>query len=151
LTFISFVFNTGAPVGIDRGGILKVEKRTGEYFCGWLLDIKGKVVQTSSDMEQGARRAPDYKQMVTMVLNIGANGELTIPAGLQKELGVGPGGRLSAVRVGDLLVLAPFDEEIETFSQRLQSSMRLAGVTVEELQEQVLAERAAIIEERYSK
>lgn len=84
-----------------------------------------------------------------MVLNMTPNGELTIPLELQKELGFVPGHQVSAVRIGQTLVLAPHDEELESFSQRIEVALKAAGVSVQELQDQALLERAEIIQERY--
>lgn len=100
-------------------------------------------------MPQGVAPAPDYKEMVTMVLNMTPNGELTIPLELQEELGFVPGHKVSAVRIGQTLVLAPHDEELEAFSQRLEAAMKTAGVSLQELTDQALVERAEIIQERY--
>ena len=84
-----------------------------------------------------------------MVLNMTSSGELTIPLGLQKELGLVPGQKVSAVRIGQTLVLAPHDEELESFSQRVEAAMKAAGVSLQELTDQALVERAEIVQERY--
>jgi len=84
-----------------------------------------------------------------MVLNMTSNGELTIPLELQKELGFVPGHQVSAVRIGQSLVLAPHDEELESFSQGVEAAMKAAGVSLQELQDQALVERAEIVQERY--
>ena len=84
-----------------------------------------------------------------MVLNISERGEIALPAGLLRELALAQEGKIAAVRVGELLVLAPHDEDLEALSVRLRSAMKDAGVSVQQLQEHALTERAKIFRERY--
>ena len=84
-----------------------------------------------------------------MVLNISERGEISLPPALLRELALARGGKVAAVRVGGLLVLAPHDEDLEVLSTRLQNAMKKAGVSVQQLQEHALGERAEIFRERY--
>jgi bifunctional DNA-binding transcriptional regulator/antitoxin component of YhaV-PrlF toxin-antitoxin module len=83
------------------------------------------------------------------VLNIGQNGQVTVPVEFRKEVTLGKGGKLVSVRMGDALVLVPQDSLLESISLRLQEAMKASGVTVEELKSGVQEQRAQIVKERY--
>jgi bifunctional DNA-binding transcriptional regulator/antitoxin component of YhaV-PrlF toxin-antitoxin module len=83
------------------------------------------------------------------VLNIGQNGQVTVPVEFRKDVSLGKGGKLVSVRMGDALVLVPQDALLESISLRLQEAMKASGVTVEDLKSGVLEQRAEIVKERY--
>ncbi len=83
------------------------------------------------------------------VLNIGQNGQITVPVEFRKDVSLGKGGKLVSVRMGDALVLVPQDALLESISLRLQEAMKASGVTVEELKSGLHAQRAEIVKERY--
>jgi bifunctional DNA-binding transcriptional regulator/antitoxin component of YhaV-PrlF toxin-antitoxin module len=85
------------------------------------------------------------------VLSMGQNGQITIPAEFRKEHGLGRGGKVVAVRLGDALVIAPHDAVLESICMRLEEAMKGAGYRPETLKAQALAERAAIVRKRYRK
>lgn len=114
--------------------------------------MRGAFHYLRSCMASGARpvEALDYKQVRTMLLNIGQRGEITLPDGLLRELALAQGGKVAAVRMGQLLLLAPHDEELESLSLRLQKGMKDAGISVQQLKDHALAARAEIFRERYA-
>jgi bifunctional DNA-binding transcriptional regulator/antitoxin component of YhaV-PrlF toxin-antitoxin module len=83
------------------------------------------------------------------VLNIGQNGQITVPVEFRKDLSIGKGGKLVSVRMGDALVLVPQDSLLESISLRLQESMKASGVSVQELKSGALEQRAQIVKVRY--
>jgi bifunctional DNA-binding transcriptional regulator/antitoxin component of YhaV-PrlF toxin-antitoxin module len=83
------------------------------------------------------------------VLNVGQNGQVTVPVEFRKDVALGKGARLLSVRMGDALVLIPQDALLESISLRLQESMKASGVTVEELKSGIQEQRAEIVEARY--
>jgi bifunctional DNA-binding transcriptional regulator/antitoxin component of YhaV-PrlF toxin-antitoxin module len=83
------------------------------------------------------------------VLNVGQNGQVTVPVEFRKDAALGKGARLLSVRMGDALVLIPQDALLESVSLRLQESMKASGVTVEELKSGLQEQRAEIVEARY--
>jgi bifunctional DNA-binding transcriptional regulator/antitoxin component of YhaV-PrlF toxin-antitoxin module len=83
------------------------------------------------------------------VLNIGQNGQITVPVEFRKDVALGKGGKLVSVRMGDALVLVPQDALLESISLRLQESMKASGVTVEDLKSGLHEQRAEIVKERY--
>ena len=83
------------------------------------------------------------------MLNIGQQGEITLPDGLLRELALAQGGKVAAVRMGHLLVLAPHDEELESFSLRLQKAMKDTGISAQQLTDSALDARAEIFRERH--
>jgi bifunctional DNA-binding transcriptional regulator/antitoxin component of YhaV-PrlF toxin-antitoxin module len=83
------------------------------------------------------------------VLNVGANGQVTVPVEFRKDASLGKGAKLISVRMGDALVLAPHDNLLESISLRLQEAMKASGVTVDDLKAGALEERAQIVKERY--
>jgi bifunctional DNA-binding transcriptional regulator/antitoxin component of YhaV-PrlF toxin-antitoxin module len=83
------------------------------------------------------------------VLNIGQNGQVTVPVEFRKDVSLGKGGKLVSVRMGDALVLVPQDSLLESISLRLQEAMKASGVTVEDLKAGLHEQRAEIVKERY--
>ncbi len=83
------------------------------------------------------------------VLNIGQNGQITVPVEFRKDVSLGKGGKLVSIRLGDALVLVPQDALLESISLRLQEAMKATGVTVDELKSGVQEQRAEIVKERY--
>jgi bifunctional DNA-binding transcriptional regulator/antitoxin component of YhaV-PrlF toxin-antitoxin module len=83
------------------------------------------------------------------VLNIGQNGQITVPVGFRKDLSIGKGGKLVSVRMGDALVLIPQDSLLESISLLLQESMNASGVSVQKLKSGALEQRAQIVKERH--
>jgi len=89
------------------------------------------------------------KSAPVAVLNLGANGQVTIPAEFRKEHGLAGGAKVIAVRMGNALVMAPHDGVLESICMRLEEAMKGAGVSVEELKAQALRERAQMVRERF--
>jgi bifunctional DNA-binding transcriptional regulator/antitoxin component of YhaV-PrlF toxin-antitoxin module len=85
------------------------------------------------------------------VLNVGQNGQITVPAGFRKEHALGRGGKLVAVRMGDALVIAPHDPVLESICMRMEEAMRGAGSDVAKLKAQARVERAAMVRKRYGR
>ena len=85
------------------------------------------------------------------VLNVGQNGQITVPAGFRKEHALGRGGKLVAVRMGDALVIAPHDAVLESICMRMEEAMRGAGSDVAKLKAQARVERAAMVRKRYGR
>jgi bifunctional DNA-binding transcriptional regulator/antitoxin component of YhaV-PrlF toxin-antitoxin module len=83
------------------------------------------------------------------VLNVGQNGQVTVPVEFRKEVSLGKGGKLVSVRMGDALVLVPQDSLLESISLRLQEAMKASGVTVEELKSGLQEQREQIVKGRY--
>jgi bifunctional DNA-binding transcriptional regulator/antitoxin component of YhaV-PrlF toxin-antitoxin module len=83
------------------------------------------------------------------VLNLGQNGQVTVPSGFRKTHSLSKGGKLIAVEMGDALVMVPHDGVIESICMRLEQAMKGASLEVEDLQAEVLKQRAAIVRKRY--
>jgi bifunctional DNA-binding transcriptional regulator/antitoxin component of YhaV-PrlF toxin-antitoxin module len=99
-------------------------------------------------MESGGRMAENAP---VAVLNVGQNGQITVPAGFRKEHALGRGGKLVAVRMGDALVIAPHDAVLESICMRMEEAMRGAGSDVAKLKAQARVERAAMVRKRYGR
>jgi bifunctional DNA-binding transcriptional regulator/antitoxin component of YhaV-PrlF toxin-antitoxin module len=99
-------------------------------------------------MESGGRMAENAP---VAVLNVGQNGQITVPAGFRKEHALGRGGKLIAVRMGDALVIAPHDAVLESICMRMEEAMRGAGSDVAKLKAQARVERAAMVRKRYGR
>jgi bifunctional DNA-binding transcriptional regulator/antitoxin component of YhaV-PrlF toxin-antitoxin module len=83
------------------------------------------------------------------LLNVAQNGQVTIPASFRKEHGLGKGGKLMAVRMGDTLVMVPHDGVLEAVCLRFEEALHGANVQVDGIKAQALQERAAIVHKRY--
>jgi len=83
------------------------------------------------------------------ILNVGQNGQITIPAGFRKQHALARGGKILIVRMGQALVVAPHDAVLEAICMRLEDAMKGAGLSMEALKAQALIERQGIVRRRY--
>ena len=83
------------------------------------------------------------------VLNVGQNGQVTVPSEFRKSHSLSKGGKLIAVEMGDALVMVPHDGVVESICMRLEAAMKAASVEIEDLQAEVLKQRASIVRKRY--
>ena len=84
-----------------------------------------------------------------MVLNMGQNGQVTIPSDYRKEHAMKGGDHLVSVRMGDALVLIPHDSIFEAVASRFEGSMKAAGLTVEDMKQRTLTARDQLFEAHY--
>ncbi len=83
------------------------------------------------------------------VLNVGQNGQVTIPAGFRRQHKLSKGAKVMAVEVGGSLVMVPHDPILDALTVKVRAAMKAAGVTVEDLKAEALRQRAKIVRERY--
>ena len=83
------------------------------------------------------------------VLNVGQNGQVTIPSDYRKEYAMKGGDHMVSLRMGDALVLIPHDSIFEALTSRFEASMKAAGLTVEDMKQRTLTARDQLFEEHY--
>lgn len=83
------------------------------------------------------------------VLKVGQNGQITVPVHFRKDHALTKGAKLTSVQLGDALVLVPQDEILESICDRMISAMKKAGLTVQDMKDGLIEERAKIVRERY--
>jgi bifunctional DNA-binding transcriptional regulator/antitoxin component of YhaV-PrlF toxin-antitoxin module len=86
---------------------------------------------------------------VLSIVRLSEKGQLTIPAEYRREHDLERDSTLALIQLGDVLILAPIDELLTEITDRMEASMRGAGVTVEELIEETLAARDEIAHEEF--
>jgi len=86
---------------------------------------------------------------VLSIVRLSEKGQLTIPAEYRREHDLERDSTLAVIQLGEALILAPIDEMLTEITERMESAMRGAGVTVEELMEETLAARAEIVREDF--
>ncbi len=83
------------------------------------------------------------------LLNVAQNGQVTIPASFRKEHGLGKGGKLMAVRMGDTLVMVPHDGVLEAVCMRFEQALHTAGIGVDAIKAQATKHRSDFVRKRY--
>jgi bifunctional DNA-binding transcriptional regulator/antitoxin component of YhaV-PrlF toxin-antitoxin module len=86
---------------------------------------------------------------VLSIVRLSEKGQLTIPAEYRREHDLERDSTLAVIQMGEALILAPIDEMLTEITERMESAMRGAGVTVEELMEETLVARAEIVREDF--
>ncbi len=89
------------------------------------------------------------KLKTSAVLNMGQNGQITIPVDYRKEHSMKGGDHLVSIRMGDALVLVPHDSIFEALSSRFEASMKAAGLTVDDMKQRTLSAREQMFEAHY--
>lgn len=84
-----------------------------------------------------------------VVLNLGQNGQVTIPSDYRKEHAMKGGDHMVSIRMGDALVLIPHDSMLEALTSRFETSMKAAGLTVEDMKQRTLTARDQLFEAHY--
>ncbi len=83
------------------------------------------------------------------VAHLRERGQLTIPAGLRKELDLREDSALSLVKAGGALFLVPKALEGDTLARKTESLMKKKGITLEGLLKDLRGARRAYAKERY--
>jgi bifunctional DNA-binding transcriptional regulator/antitoxin component of YhaV-PrlF toxin-antitoxin module len=89
------------------------------------------------------------KANVLSIVRLSEKGQLTIPAEYRREHDLERDSTQPLIQLGDVLILAPIDELLTEITDRMEASMRGAGVTVEDLMDETLAARAEIAREEF--
>ena len=88
------------------------------------------------------------KACTAAVLDVGANGRVTIPSAFRKAHGPSKGAKVIVVSLGDPLVI-PHDGALGPICLRLQAALVGSGHDLEDLKSEALRQRAKIVAERY--
>lgn len=86
---------------------------------------------------------------ILSVVGLGDAGQLTIPAEFRQALALTGGSTLALMRVGDALVLAPYDNELMAVTERLEAAMDAAPSDVDDLIRAAADARAEIVREEF--
>jgi bifunctional DNA-binding transcriptional regulator/antitoxin component of YhaV-PrlF toxin-antitoxin module len=86
---------------------------------------------------------------VLTIVRLSEKGQLTIPAEYRRLHDLERDSMLVLIQMGGALVLVPLDEALAQITERLESAMRGAGVSVEELMKETLAAREEIVREEF--
>jgi bifunctional DNA-binding transcriptional regulator/antitoxin component of YhaV-PrlF toxin-antitoxin module len=89
------------------------------------------------------------KRSSLAITQLGARGQLTIPAEYRQALALSSKAALVLVPVGDALVVAPHNESFAAVTQRLETQMQQAGSDVEVLIAAAAEARAEIVREEF--
>jgi len=92
---------------------------------------------------------PQTDVKIFSVVGLSEDGQLTIPAELRRALALTSDSSLALVQVGDVLVLAPYDDELGTVTKRLEDAMDAAASSVDDLIEAAADARAEIVREEF--
>jgi len=84
------------------------------------------------------------------VTRVGPNGKITIPPEYRSAESLQDGTPLVAIQVGDALVLAPIDQELSAVTARMESALKAAGHSIEDLIAAAAAARADVAESEFS-
>jgi len=84
------------------------------------------------------------------VTRVGPNGQITIPPEYRSAESLQDGTPLVAIQVGDALVLAPIDQELSAVTARMESALKAAGHSIEDLIAAAAAARADVAESEFS-
>ncbi|TLY23561.1 MAG: AbrB/MazE/SpoVT family DNA-binding domain-containing protein [Nitrospirae bacterium] len=76
-------------------------------------------------------------------------GQVTIPASIRKELGLGEEATLSVVKVGDVLMLTPRKLIGDVVAKKAARAMKKAGLRLQDLFADLDTQRARYNRERY--
>ena len=83
------------------------------------------------------------------VTKLWGRGQFTIPASLRKELRLDDESSLNVVKVGEALILTPKKLVGDTVAQKAHREMKKAGLTLEDLLEDLKRQRERYNRERH--
>ncbi len=83
------------------------------------------------------------------VAPVGEKGQITIPKSHRDRMRLDRGSKLYVLGLGNALVLVPADREFERISQRIQNTLKRAGVSQEELLEHLPQARRKVYRQIY--
>lgn len=88
-------------------------------------------------------------EKVLSVARLTEDGQITIPAEYRRSLALSDNSAFVLVRVGDALVLAPYDDQLAEVTGRLEAKLSDSGIEVEDLIAATTEARAEITREEF--
>ncbi len=82
-------------------------------------------------------------------VRIGQRGTLTLPAGIRKKYRIQRGDTFYLVDLDGILVLTPMTPVVPELAREIERLRREAGLSLEELLEELRRQRQRIFQERY--
>lgn len=89
------------------------------------------------------------KTIEPMVVQVRERGQFTIPAEIRREMGIRDGDVFTLIRLGDSLIATRKRLVVPAIAAAIEGLMEEAGVTLEELLEDLERQREAYVRERY--
>ncbi|MFQ6134099.1 MAG: AbrB/MazE/SpoVT family DNA-binding domain-containing protein, partial [Armatimonadota bacterium] len=83
------------------------------------------------------------------IVKVRPRGQITIPKRLREELQIEQSSVLDAFRVGDAIVLSPRRSRVVEIAQQMAHEFAEAGITLEELLEELDRQRRRYVKEEY--
>ena len=84
------------------------------------------------------------------VVKLRERGQLTIPYGYRKELGLDKEDMLNVLKIGDVLVLVPRQLAGDVISKKIEGIMKKKGLTLENLLKNLREQRKRYSKEKYA-
>jgi len=82
-------------------------------------------------------------------INLGSEGKVTLSGNALKQLGLTAGASLREVLVGNCVILMPKNQRLDQIRKSAQKELDQAGVTVDELKDEVEKIKQERLAERY--
>lgn len=76
-------------------------------------------------------------------------GQITIPDDYRRALDLSDGSAIAVLHVGDVIVLAPYDDEFAEVAGRLEVAMHDSGLTLEDMLDEAGKVRADIVKKEF--
>jgi bifunctional DNA-binding transcriptional regulator/antitoxin component of YhaV-PrlF toxin-antitoxin module len=76
-------------------------------------------------------------------------GRLSLARSVRNALGIEPGSRVAYVVLDGALLVVPQDEHLATLTQRAQQALSTAGLTAQDVLDELPAARASVVSEAY--
>jgi bifunctional DNA-binding transcriptional regulator/antitoxin component of YhaV-PrlF toxin-antitoxin module len=77
-------------------------------------------------------------------------GRLSLARSVRNALGIEPGSRVAYVVLDGALLIVPQDEHLATLTQRAQHALATAGLTAQDVLDELPAARESVVSEAYS-